>query len=124
MSWSIANIDNTVIVSVELARAIATQFPNLPILEDAYDEPENPFGLLDGDTLYFTEDHQEHMDWVTHDEALLQFLAQNGVQGDITFGSLEGDNAGHFWGVRFDGQGAYRRLTGHLAWTEEPLPSN
>ena len=116
MSWSIANLDNSVEISVELAREIVARFPNLGILEEAYDEPDNPGGLLNGDMLYFSEDHMEHMDWLTHETELLAFLASRGVEGDITFGSLEGDNAGSFWGVRFDGKGNYCHLTGSVAW--------
>ncbi len=69
--------------------------------------------------LYFNPDHFEHMDYL-NEEALLKVLLKHKAKGDICFGSLEGDNAGSYWGYRFDGKGGVVELVGEVAYTEVP----
>jgi len=67
--------------------------------------------------LAFNPDHQEHMDYLGNNPKLNKVLQKHKVKGDICFGSLEGDNAGSFWGYRFDGKGGMQELEGKLSWT-------
>jgi hypothetical protein len=69
--------------------------------------------------LCFNEDHMEHMDFLSHNEKIRAILKKHKVKGDICFGSLEGDNAGSFWGYRFDGRGGMQELVGQLKY--EPV---
>ena len=118
MSWSIENIVNTVEISRECAR-------------DVYNAESHKFeGKIYNDTfsdvdyvtyegkLAFNPDHQEHKDYVSH-EKVQKALKKHKVQGDICFGSLEGDDAGSFWGYRFDGNGGMKMLEGKLEWAEK-----
>jgi hypothetical protein len=112
MSWSVAKITNTVKISEAVARDLIQQFPNIPVLD--YIESPEPSALLEGDKLFFDTDHSEHIDWL--DDRILAVMASHKVEGDITFGSLEGDNRNTYWGYRFDGKGSYKHLTGKVVW--------
>jgi hypothetical protein len=113
MAWTIANIDNNVKITNDIAKDI---FEKHKDSTGWYDVTE--FCYHDGIDLklYFNEDHREHMDFVWEIEDTLK---EHKVEGDITFGSLEGDNAGSFWGYRFDGKGGMKSLKGRLEWNEE-----
>ncbi|MFP5446682.1 MAG: hypothetical protein ACLGIY_24440 [Betaproteobacteria bacterium] len=67
--------------------------------------------------LNFDEDSMEHMDFVWNDE-VLAVLADAKVNGRVTFGSLEGNNAGEFWGYDFK-DGLMTKLTGAIHWSAE-----
>lgn len=69
--------------------------------------------------LYFNSDHMEHMDYLAGNDKVVNILKRYEVEGDICFGSLEGDNAGSFWGYRFDGKGGMKSLQGKLTWDEK-----
>lgn len=73
--------------------------------------------------LYFNPDHMEHMDYVG-DKRIQRVLKKHKVSGDITFGSLDGDNAGQFWGYRFDGKGGMKRLVGEVVFKEQSSGSS
>lgn len=105
MSWSIANIDNTVILNEDAKRELLeiADFINMWHCSD------DPF---QDDYLWFSLDHQEHMDYLTPE--MLEVLARNNCVGDITFGSMEGDNQGSFWGYRIYGDGSWVELEGEL----------
>ena len=68
------------------------------MLEDLFECYENEYYLM------FISDHMEHMDYLWN-ESIINKLKEMKVKGDITFGSLDGDNAGDNWGYRFDGKG-------------------
>lgn len=120
MSWSIACIKNNVVISDEIGNALAEKFPNIPTISYFTEHEEACPGetvldyLLEDSLLYFSTDHDEHMDWIYED--ICEFLASQKVTGDICFGSLEGDNAGRFWGYRFDGKGGWKYLDGKVDW--------
>ena len=120
--WTIGNIDNTVVLTREQALEIAKdkEFINTvlgyeqgleeeEILENFYEDIANGTFMLS-----FFEDHNEHMDYVGR---MFETLKRLKVEGDITFGSLDGDNSGSFWGYRFDGKGDGKYLTGEVKFT-------
>jgi hypothetical protein len=117
MGWSVQEMRNTVEISTEVAETLIKKFARyIPTIYQE-DNP-TPDELLHRGKLYFSEDHMEHIDWLGQHEDILPTLAALKVKGDICFGSLEGDNAGAFWGYRFDGEGGLKRLTGDVVWRE------
>lgn len=68
----------------------------------------------------FNEDWGESMDFLFHEEAQ-DILRKHDAQGDVCFGSLEGDNAGSFWGYRFNGSNPVVSLTGHVVFEPDGL---
>jgi hypothetical protein len=115
MGWSICLLENTVKISKKCAEALwdATVY---------HGTNENPY--WDGkeyvtykERLTFNADHWEHMDYVWQEE-VLSVLLEYKVNGDITFGSLEGDNEGEFWGYRFK-DGVKTELVGTIQWEEK-----
>lgn len=108
MSWSIECLVNTVQVTMDCAEELFQ-----------VGEPEGYFYSIDdvshNGKLSFNPDHMEHMDFIG-DEEIQKVLKHHKVQGDIRFGSLEGDNRGKFWGYRFDGLGHMVPLEGELTW--------
>lgn len=111
MGWNIALISNT----VKISRACAEDLFNA--------QNEASCGELWGDSddvvyknkLSFDPDHMEHMDYL-QDDVFQDVLKKHKVKGDVCFGSLEGDNAGSFWGYRFDGKGGMTSLDGRIVW--------
>lgn len=115
MSWSIALIDNTVSITKALAKKL---FEIQKYEEDDsgpyfYSEDE----VVDGGRLQFNPDHEEHMDYLSQSDEIVDALKAAKVKGVITFGSLEGDDDGSFWGYRFDGNGGMVRLKGEVVWS-------
>ncbi len=108
MGWSISLLDNTVEISDKCA---AELFEKCADICDWYDEEDVTYGGY----LQFNMDHSEHMDYVRN-KAVLQVLKKYKVDGIITFGSLEGDNSGSFWGYQFD-DGELTKLTGEVVFT-------
>ncbi len=107
MGWHISNLVNTVKVSKKAAKAI-----NEWAEKEIYEEE-----VVRGSKLYFNPDHLEHMDFLWQDgfEELAKELKLN---GEVCFGSLEGDNEGEFWGYRFK-DGVMTKLSGKLVWDED-----
>lgn len=68
--------------------------------------------------IVFNPDDMEWMDYLS-DSKFLNVLKKYKVKGDICFGSEEGDNAGEYWGYRFDGEGECKKLVGNIVWNEE-----
>jgi len=104
MGWSIANLDNTVKISKSCMEDLKRFEEELGI--DFYSDDE----------LYFNSDHMEHMDYLWNEE-VLEVLKKHKVNGRVTFGSLEGDNAGSFWGYDFK-DGEVTHLEGEVVWKE------
>jgi hypothetical protein len=120
MSWSIEILDNTAVVPEDKRAEVAAI-----IVEQAgeafYDyaectDEEKVNAVFYKGKFNFNSDDMEHMDYLTADHTTLLAVAAAGTEGRICFGSLEGDNAGDFWGVEF-ASGHYRRLTGEIIWT-------
>lgn len=107
MSWSIAVLDNNVEISDECADELFAAFEGNIWYSREF--------VTDEGFLYFDEDHCEHMDYM-ETPGLFEILKKYKVNGDITFGSLEGDNAGNFWGYRFT-NGVMANLVGHVSFT-------
>lgn len=122
MGWNIALIQNTVDVPEEARIMVAKNI--IKNSDKFYDDHEHASGVdamnmvFYGGKLEFDGDDMEHMDYVTHSDEICAALAAAGATGRLTFGSLEGDNRGTFWGVEF-GSGHYRRYkatTADINW--------
>lgn len=123
--WSISKIDNTVALSKEQALTLLKKKTYTKIMGEYYGEAEIPteddlleyYFEINEDKYYvmFLSDHMEHMDYVWQLKKELKALK---AEGDITFGSTEGDNAGNYWGYRFDGKGGMKNLTGFVTFVE------
>lgn len=112
MSWSIANITNTVKITDACAKDLfAAQEYEHEIWSD-------PSDVTYEGKLVFLKDLMEHMDYVWR-EHIQKVLKAHKVKGDITFGSLDGDDFGKFWGYRFDGKGGMAKLKGMIVWAAE-----
>lgn len=112
MGWNIALVDNT----VEFPEACAKALFAVGGDDDLWYEIEE---LQIDDKRYqlsFSEDHMEHMDYLNRED-ILAILLKFKVNGDITFTSNEGDNAGYSWGYRFK-DGVLTELVGQLVFTE------
>ena len=124
--WSISLINNSVKLNRKQALDLAKNSNYISIVGD-YETPhfDNDDALLtsmfkkSGKTyfqLMFIPDHMEHMDYI---HQISNSLKQLKVKGDITFGSMDGDNSGRFWGFRFDGTGNMKHLVGNVNFIEE-----
>ena len=127
--WSISNIDNTVALTKKQAIALGNveeykdtvgghysnyKYENQEeMLEDLFDYYNKKYYLK------FIEDHMEHMDYFGSTKKIEEKLKELKVKGDVTFGSLDGDNSGSNWGYRFDGKGGMKTLTGVLTFVED-----
>ncbi len=112
--WSIGELKNTVEISETCAQDLfhAQAFPE-ELWHDVTEVTiENREGVR---VLYFDSDHNEHMDFL-HQERFTDVFSRHNARGEICFGSLDGDNAGSFWGYRFDGEGGMQKLTGSVEW--------
>lgn len=109
MSWTIALLENNVKVSKECAKELFEVLKN----DVWYEESE----VIDSaKNLTFNYDHAEGMDFLASEPKVIKILKSYKVKGDICFGSVEGDNAGEFWGYRFDGKGGFKKLNGEIIW--------
>lgn len=111
MGWKIGLIKN----EVEISEACATELQEWLNRTLGYDGGEADPVVYEG-KINFNEDHGEGMDFL-FDKAAQQILRKHDARGDICFGSLEGDNAGQFWGYRFNGKAAVIKLIGHVSFT-------
>lgn len=110
--WTINVLYNRVAISAACAKAL--------FKAQKYDgEIWDAIGQVVSDgRLRFNENHMEHMDYLGSHDWAVKTLCAHRVSGDICFGSLEGDNAGSFWGYRFDGKGRMTPLTGDVVFKE------
>jgi len=111
MSWSIACVENT----LEVPEACGEELVNLV---ETFDGEEHPVDLdlwSYYPKLEFNDDHMEHMDAALYRDDVREILAKHKVNGRVCFGSLEGDNAGRFWGFEWT-NGELRDLKGSLQW--------
>lgn len=105
MGWSIGVIRNDVKITKACGKELQAWLKDTLGEFDVY---------LDG-KIDFNEDWGESMDFLFYEEAQ-DILRKYKVKGDICFGSLEGDNAGKFWGYRFNGKDPVTYLTGSVAY--------
>lgn len=114
MSWSICEMVNTVHIPNECAHDLFEEAQYYDgELWGNYEDVTDKSGLL-----RFGLEHMEHMDYLGTHNKVIRILKRYEVEGDICFGSLEGDNVGEFWGYRFDGHGGMKELKGKLVWEE------
>lgn len=110
MSWHIGLLVNEPIITMDIAKKLVKACGNV------WDDIDD---VTYENHLFFNEDHMEWMDFIGDNEKIVTILKKAKVKGDICFGSLEGDNAGSFWGYRFDGKGGMKKLCGSVVWKEE-----
>ncbi|MCX6127449.1 MAG: hypothetical protein NTX25_00100 [Proteobacteria bacterium] len=113
--WSIQLIENTVKINEKTAKELFAINKKLAKTgnEIWYELDDVTYKSC----LKFNSDHYEHMDYLANDyNGILKVLLKNKVKGRICFGSLEGDNAGDFWGYEFDGLGKMTKLEGKIVW--------
>lgn len=112
MSWSIGLIDNEPKITKACAKDLYAAQEHSDYGEFWYDEDDVAYN----GKLHFNPDHMEWMSAPMNDPVIIHVLKKHKVKGKITFGSLEGDNDGSFWGVEFDGKGGAFDLTGKVVW--------
>lgn len=110
MSWRIANLVNTVAISKKCAKDLFDA--SMEFGDEIWLDVDS---VIEDGKLSFSSDAMEHMDYLWNDH-IQAVLLKHKVSGDVCFGSLEGDNAGSFWGYRFDGKGVVINLKGELSW--------
>lgn len=59
----------------------------------------------------------EHACWFMYEEEVIDIFVKHGTRGEVLWGSVDGDNAGSFWGWRFE-EGRCVKLKGTLTWAE------
>lgn len=110
MSWYVADIENTVKIPKTKVKEANASLLNV---SDYFENIGQAFDK--SGRLVLDPDAGEWID--PFDDDLMPVLLQFEPQGKLLFGSLEGDNAGDFWGYEFDGKGGVKELTGRLHWT-------
>lgn len=113
MSWNINVTKNSVKVSGDFNVINEKLWALAP---DFYGETlVNENGKLE-----FLEDWMEHMDWLSWNAKVLDYLSSLDASGTISFSSNEGDNAGDRWGIRFNGDGTWDTIAPNSAETYVP----
>ena len=128
MAWSINVIKNSVIIlDIEIQKEIIKKIAEMMGYDDPYDADLSVERTFNRDgKIMFHEDDMEHMDFLTHNDQICGIIASSGAEGEVCFGSFEGDNKGSFWGVSFK-EGTWTRLKAGLddiSWKEVPAPDN
>lgn len=117
MSWRVSVLKNTLRVDVAaLDELRSVDDVVIDVYQDDYDFEERSVADKDGrTTLYFDEDHMEHIDWLWND-GVAEILTRHNAEGEVLFGQVEGDGGPRFWGYRFDRSGM-KKLHGEIAWS-------
>lgn len=110
MSWTIGQMSNTVKITKKCEKDLQKTAYEIGVLYDPSDM------IVESGKIWFDPDSTEHMDFIQN-SAILNVLEKHKVNGRITFGSLEGDNAGKFWGYDFK-DGVVKRLKGTIVFEE------
>jgi hypothetical protein len=92
MAWSIGTVLNTVVVP----EAVQDKLIELVESEGHY------ISFNKDGTIQFCDDAMEHMDFLWDPDVQILLESAN-TQGVVVFSSVEGDNAGDFWGYKFHG---------------------
>lgn len=90
MGWSIGVNINTLRMDQEVADRLI----------DSADNNGHCISYDPDEGISFDQDAMEHMDFLWQEWAQ-EILDHPSVNGDVVFGSLEGDNKGSNWGYRF-----------------------
>ena len=90
MGWSI----NTAVNELKIPKEYQSR------LEEVADENYHSIFFDSDDTIGFDSDAMEHMDFL-HESWAQEIILESQANGIVVFGSLEGDNAGDFWGYDF-----------------------
>lgn len=109
MGWQIAELKNTVKISKAAEKEITEWAQKTIDIDD----------VVYNGKLYFNPDYMEHMDFLWQ-EGFDEIAEKFKLNGEVCFGSLDGDNAGEFWGYRFT-KGKMTFLTGEISWVEDKL---
>ena len=123
--WSISNIDNTVKLSKKQALELTKISKYMSIVGDYYEVLHMVWNKPDLEFIFsrFFKHFCQKIFIIRKDRDYVSQIAdslkQLKVKGDITFGSMDGDNSGQFWGYRFDGKGGMKSLVGSLSFTEQ-----
>jgi hypothetical protein len=96
MAWSIGVILNTLVVPEDVQDKLI----------DLVEPEGHNIDICDG-KIEFDYDAMEHMDFLWDDEVQVLLESANS-HGVVVFGSVEGDNAGDFWGYKFHGDKTIR----------------
>lgn len=106
MGWRIHCLENNLLVPKKAINAL------FKACDDYWYDKENI--LNSNGFLRLNYDALEHMDPVSNPE-IQEVLKKYKAKGSILFGSLDGDNAGDFWGYRF-ANGKMENLSGNIHW--------
>ena len=120
MSWKIQLIENTVKIQKKCALQLFNFNKSIGYAIYAWEFLDE---VLDQGYIYFSEEDNEHMDYLSQYEEIIKILCSNNVRGDICFCSHEGDNKGICWKHSFDGLGRYKRFEGKIQMVFDDLPS-
>jgi meiotically up-regulated gene 157 (Mug157) protein len=107
--WRVSCIENKIKVNKECALKIKEFREKNEYCELEMDD------VVENGHLVFNEDHFEHIDYL-NENGLIKLLKHFKAKGRTTFGCLDGDQFGEFWGYEFDGKGGFKRLKGSLDW--------
>ena len=122
--WRVSNLDNKVKLTKAFKKELKEKIINQEISEigdihycdvSDYSDKELDESLFDGNNLLFNEDHFEHIDYLSHNKKLIQLMNNHKLKGMISFGSLDGDNFGEFWGYQFS-NGKMKKVKGEIKW--------
>lgn len=113
MSWSISVLKNTLRFK---SHVTAEQLKDWL---DSNGHAVYPDKVVDGYKIDFDHDAMEHMDYL-HEDEVQKILNDGYAEGDVCFGSLEGDNSGQFWGYRFTPGEQAKDLNGRISWEIAP----
>lgn len=109
MGWQISCLENTVEVNNKIAEELFEV--DQKHQQRWWDLAE----IMYNNNLHFNPDDMEHMDYLWDDD-YNTVLKNHKVKGRVCFGSLDGDNAGEFWGYEFNGKGDMKKIEGTLNW--------
>lgn len=113
--WRIEVIDNTLKINKKTAQDLLKENKKLEKTGQEIWYDLDDITDCDG-CIKFNRDHYEHMDFLDNRPGIVKVLKANKAKGRVTFGCLDGDQFGQFWGYEFDGKGGMKKLTGTLTW--------
>lgn len=123
--WRVSVLENKVKLTKKFKKALIKEIKEKKLTDvgdihgcnvSNWTEEEFNDCLFDGDFLFFNADHFEHIDYLSHNKKLIKFMNKHKLKGKITFGSLDGDQFGQFWGYEFK-DGKMKELVGNINWT-------
>lgn len=123
MSWQIHCIENTVKISKKTAGGIYDVQRYEGSGEGEFFCKPDDVRDKDGH-LKFNSDHDEHQDYLSTSDEIVEVLRKAKAKGRVAFLDVEQGSTptGDLWAHEFDGKGGYVRLIGKntIVWTPEP----